>query len=375
MKKKQIVCGLVAVLLLNFITPLTVWANVTDVPKDHWAYHAVNSAVTRGYLTVFEDGTFQGTRAVDRYALANVINRLLEDIEVSRVRGTSGDLVEISEYRIRFEEDLATWYAAQEGLRDEVKMIGDKSRAVDDRLSRVVSSQVALEDQVVDLQSEMLVLQSGLTEVQAGIVGLQLALEEKSLDSSENQQRIAESELRLGELVNAVVQLEREILLQAQAVSDLENWAGEKGAVFASLQATDSKMTAELGSLRNTNQQLEKDLQNVAVLLQRETQNRQELAAELDKAKAEILVLREDTSILDGVKSELATDVNAQINAALIREQRLERQIKALEEDFAEYKITADENMKSAKSLGTIGIALGAIGAIIGAIGLFGGAQ
>jgi hypothetical protein len=72
------------------------------------------------------------------------------------------------------------------------------------------------------------------------------------------------------------------------------------------------------------------------------------------------------------VKTELATDVNAQINAALIREQRLERQIKTLEEDFSEYRLTADENVKSAKTLATVGIALGAIGAIIGAIAMFG---
>lgn len=373
MKKNRFVYGLVVVLLLNIMMPVAAWANVTDVPKDHWAYHAVNTAVTKGYLTVFEDGTFQGSRAVDRYALANVISRLLEDIEVSRVKGTSGDLLEISGFRIRFEEDLATWYADQQSLRDSVKMIDDKSKAVDDRLSRVVSSQVGLEDQVLDIQSEMVLLQNGLTEIRAGIVGLQLALEEKSMVSSESQQRFAESELRLTELVNAVVQLEKELLLQAEAVSDLENWAGEKGAVFASLQATDRQMATDLATLRNTNQQLEKDLQNVAVLLQRETQNRADLAAELEKAKADIIVLREDTSILDGIRTELATDVNAQINAALIREQRLERQIKTLEEDFAAYKLTADQNMKSAKSLGTIGIALGAIGAIIGIIGLTGG--
>ena len=159
-------------------------------------------------------------------------------------------------------------------------------------------------------------------------------------------------------------------MLQAEAINDLENWAGEKGAVFASLQATDSQVTSELETLRRTNQQLEKDLQNVAVLLQRETQNREELAATLEQAKADITLLREDTSGLDTVKTELATDVNAQINAALIREQRLERQIKTLEEDFEAYRATADQDVKSAKTLATVGIALGAIGAIIGAISM-----
>ncbi|MCK9524710.1 MAG: S-layer homology domain-containing protein [Limnochordia bacterium] len=379
MKKSKIVFGLVAVLFLTAVLPMAASANVTDVPTDHWAYHAVNSAVTRGYLTVFEDGTFQGTRAVDRYALANVINRLLEDIEVSRVRGTSGDLLEASDLRLRFEEDLATWYADQQSLRDDVKKVDENALVAEERVTRVVSAQVALEDQVTDIRNNTVALQNGLAEVQAGVVSVQLAMDDQRVGVTENvgrlaenEERIAENELRMAELIGAVVQLEKELLLQAEAINGLENWAGEKGAVFASLQASDSQVTSELEALRLTNQQLEKDLQNVAVLLQRETQNRADLAAELEQARADIIVLREDTSGLDVVKTELATDVNAQINAALIREQRLERQIKTLEEDFSEYRLTADENVKSAKTLATVGIALGAIGAIIGAIAMFG---
>lgn len=375
MKKNKIAFGLLAVLVLNVIMPLAASANVTDVPTDHWAYHAVNSAVTRGYLTVFEDGTFQGTRAVDRYALANVINRLLEDIEVSRVKGTSGDLLEASDLRLRFEEDLATWYADQQILRDEVKRVDENAIIAEERLSRVVTAQVAVEDQVIDLRDTMIALQNNLTEVQAGIVSVQLAMEDQGVGASQHEARLAEYELRMTELVGAVVQLERELLLQAEAINALENWAGEKGAVFASLQATDSKVTSDLEALRLTNQQLEKDLQNVAVLLQRETQNRADLTSQLEQAKTDIIVLREDTSDLDVVKRELSTDVNAQINAALIREQRLERQIKTLEEDFSEYRLTADENVKSAKTLATVGIALGALGAIIGAISMFGGSN
>ena len=357
MKKKRVVYGLMAALLLNMLIPVVAWANVTDVPTDHWAYHAVNSAVTKGYLTVFEDGTFQGTRVVDRYALANVIARLLEDLEVSRLKGAPGDVGEINELRLRFEEDLATWYADQQSLRDEVQQIDENAIIAEERVSRVVIAQVDLEEQVQAIQDQMDSFQTDLSEVQAGITLAQLQMG----DVSENEQR-------LGELINAVIQLEKEILLQAEAINSLENWAGEKGAVMASLQATDSQMTAEFEALKKTNQQLEKDLQNVAVLLQRETQNRVELADQLEQAQADITLLREDTSNLDGIKSELSTDVNAQINAALIREQRLERQIKTLEEEFESYRVTADKDVKSAKTLASIGIALGAIGAIIGII-------
>lgn len=369
MKKNRIVYGLLAVLLANLLLPVGAAANVTDVPADHWAYHAVNNAIARGYLTVFEDGTFQGTRAVDRYALANVINRLLEDIEVSRVRGTSGDLQEISELQLRFEEDLATWYADQQDLREAVKRVEDNALISEERVSRVVSAQVDLEKQVSDIRDGMTHMQNDLAQVQAGIVSVQLAMDEQMLGMTE------ETDQRLAELINAVIQLEKELLLQAEAINSLENWAGEKGAVFASLQVADSELGTGIEALRQTNQQLEKDLQNVAVLLQRETQNRQQLTAELEQAKTDIAVLRDDTSGLEVIKTELATDVNAQINAALIREQRLERQIKTLEEDFQEYRMNSDKELKSAKTLATIGIALGAIGAIIGALsagGVFG---
>lgn len=364
MKKRNIVCGLMAILLLNMLAPAAAWADVSDVPKDHWAYHAVNSAVSKGYLTVFEDGTFQGTRVVDRYALANVIARLLEDLEVSRFKGTPGDMQEINELRLRFEEDLATWYADQQSLRDEVKQIDENAIIAEERVSRVVMAQIDLEDQVQEIRDQMTTTQNNLDQVQASISQMQL-----------DMGGLSESELRQAELITAVIQLEKEILLQAEAINNLENWAGEKGAVMAALQATDSQMAEEFEALKRTNQQLEKDLQNVAVLLQRETQNRVDLANQLEQAQADIILLREDTSNLDGIKTELATDVNAQINAALIREQRLERQIKTLEEEFESYRVTADQEVKSAKTLASIGIALGAIGAIIGAITALGGGQ
>ena len=86
----------------------------------------------------------------------------------------------------------------------------------------------------------------------------------------------------------------------------------------------------------------------------------------MEAAKSEILVLREDRSVVEELRQELGADVNAQINAALIREQRLERQIKTLEEEFTAYRTNAEKELKSAKTLAIVGIAVGAIGAVVG---------
>lgn len=366
MKKNQVIYAVVTILLFNTFGAAVAFAKVTDVPVDHWAYHAVNNAVTKGYLTVFEDGTFQGTRAVDRYALANVISRLLEEIEVARVKGTSGDLSIVRDLSLKFESDLARWYADQQSLRDELDLTNQNAKVADERLSRVVNNQVQLEEEIQELRVQIVTLQENVSEVQAGVRYLQTEL---GLSTG----TITENETRLAELLNAVIQLEKEVSLQADAIYDLENWAGEKGAAFAILQQSDNKLSGEIAELSKLNQQLEKDLQNVAIMLARETQNRQDLAAQLDstkagleKAQAEILVLREDKSIVEELKRQLGTDVNAQLNASLIREQRLERQIKELQEEFESYKVTTEKDVKGAKTLAAVAIALAAIGAVVG---------
>ncbi|MFS8665611.1 MAG: S-layer homology domain-containing protein, partial [Limnochordales bacterium] len=59
-------------------------AQVADVPPDHWAYRAVQILVERGYIELASDGTFRGNEPADRYQLAAVVGRLLEDIEAGR---------------------------------------------------------------------------------------------------------------------------------------------------------------------------------------------------------------------------------------------------------------------------------------------------
>ena len=65
------------------------------------------------------------------------------------------------------------------------------------------------------------------------------------------------------------------------------------------------------------------------------------------------------------LSSRVSSDVSAQMNAALIREQRLERQIKELQEEFASYRETAESQQKSSKTLASIALAVAAIGVVI----------
>ena len=59
----------------------TAMAQTTDVPKDHWAYNAVQELVSKGYVTSYPDGTFMGNRTLTRYEFATVVKRILDNID------------------------------------------------------------------------------------------------------------------------------------------------------------------------------------------------------------------------------------------------------------------------------------------------------
>lgn len=361
MSKKRIVYSLMVVLVLNFASPGLAAAKISDVPTDHWAYYAVNNAINKGYLTVFEDGKFKGSDPVDRFTMATVINLLLEQMEVAQVKGTTGDLSLIRELSLDFEKNLANWYANEKTLRDDLQQTKQNALIADERLSRVVSAQVDLLDNIDVLENQIKTLQTSIVEIQLGV----------SDARGEMDGQIGENQERLEDLLQAVLLIDQELnkqkeslVAQKRAINSLENWAGEKGAVFATLQMSNESLSSEVKNLKDRNQELENDIRTLAVTLR---QQNSELKAELATTKEELEITQAGLITLkDDLKTQVGADVHAEINAALIREQRLEKQIKDLEVEFAQYRVDADKDVKSAKSLATVAIALAAIGAAIG---------
>ena len=413
MKRKSFTCFVLIALLFSTLGVSQVSAKLTDVPTDHWAYHAVATLVNKGYLAVYEDGTFQGTRAVDRYTLAVTLARILDEIEAGRVQGSMDDLSLIRELSTELREELVVWYAESEALESKLSAIQKSSVATEDRVNRVVSSQVELQDEVEKIKADLLMeiqrRDALAVEQQSVIAHQQLQMEQQAQEISNYLAQLEEHRIRLDELLSAVIQLEEELLIQQGSVGGLENWAGEKSAVFAALQSKDQELEKEMATLRlqlddlaqlsaadvekiqstyddllqtvdasieqierlsERNMEMEMDMQNLAVLLQRETQRREDLNAQIQTAKQDLELLEQQIGLseeqLAELSSRVSSDVGAQMNAALIREQRLERQIKELQEEFASYRETAESQQKSSKTLAAIALAVAAIGVVIG---------
>lgn len=437
---KRVMLGFVLAVLLFTLGAAPVAANLSDVPSDHWAYHAVVTLVNKGYLAVYEDGTFQGSRPVDRYTLAVTLARILDDIEAGRVQGSMEDLTLIRELTTELTEELVAWYSDRAALEDKVSNAERMLVITEDRLNRVVTAQTQLQDEVAAIKNELMqqmreeaALLETATAEQATTLSAQQALlarqgeiigehsdvlSEHEMRINEQMAQLQEQQVRLGELMTALVEIENSLMTHKADINALQNWAGEKSAVLAALQHQDAALNEEVAQIRaelasltqetderlselsamvsesdaeheNTAAQIaalqarsveiEKDLQNLAVLLQRETQRRGEMSTAIDQIRAEMASLETQIGLSEeemaSLRSQISDQVRLEMNAALIREQRLERQIDELQEEFANYKQTTEAQLKSNKTMATIGIVVGAIGVVVGLIMSPGGAN
>ncbi|MCB1033981.1 MAG: S-layer homology domain-containing protein, partial [Acidobacteria bacterium] len=82
----------------------------TDVPRTHWAYSAIQRAVDAGVLEGY-DGKFHGEKLINRYQMAVIIKRILDNFGKaggpSAAGMSSGDVKNLEAMMIEFADELA----------------------------------------------------------------------------------------------------------------------------------------------------------------------------------------------------------------------------------------------------------------------------
>lgn len=108
--KKQI--GLVLVLTAALWAAIGVGSSVLaaaqpkDVKPDNPAYKAVQTLIDQGYLSVYQDGSFQGDRPVDRYTLATAIAKVLTDVQSGKLALPSEEMKTLRQLATEFRAEL-----------------------------------------------------------------------------------------------------------------------------------------------------------------------------------------------------------------------------------------------------------------------------
>ena len=84
MKKKAMVAAILAATTLSATTAFAATNPFKDVPKDHWAYDAVNMLAKDGVLDGYGDGNFNGDKLMNRYEMAEIVSKALEKYDTAR---------------------------------------------------------------------------------------------------------------------------------------------------------------------------------------------------------------------------------------------------------------------------------------------------
>ena len=297
---------------------------IADVPPDHWAYQAVVTLVQRGYVTL-QAGRFDGTRPVDRFTLASVVARLLQDVERGQVRLTGDDLQLVRQLTNEFRTELARWQEQRAQLADrldgqarEVARIDAKltdvlqdATEVDQRLTQAtdaLSQQLGQATQALNQQLSM--VSQRLTQVESVARGLGTVIQDLQtrLHDLGEEMALVDADLR-----NQLAQLGA---ADKEASQRLQASAGEIQALRSTLQSLQQSLEGQRQrSDEWTSQvgQLDQQLKAVAASLESVRKEVASLQASLDRERARtdeiIRSLVWEGGATDKLPSELLTQV------------------------------------------------------------------
>lgn len=77
MKKSALMAAVLAATMMS-TTAFAAQNPFKDLPEGHWAYDAVTMLAEDGVLEGYNDGTFQGTKAMNRYEMAQIVAKAME---------------------------------------------------------------------------------------------------------------------------------------------------------------------------------------------------------------------------------------------------------------------------------------------------------
>jgi hypothetical protein len=146
-------------------------AQPTDVPKDHWAYAAIESLSAKGLVLGYPDGKFVGNRAITRYEMATIISRVLDNVDKSIDAAKSGmasapaapaPAPAASSTPSVSPEDLATISKLVDEFKTELAVIGADVAGFKERMDKQ-------DEKIDELQNNVDVIKSGIEDPEGSI--------------------------------------------------------------------------------------------------------------------------------------------------------------------------------------------------------------
>lgn len=217
---------------------------VADVPPDHWAYQAVMTLVQRGYLALEPGNRFDGTRPVDRFTLASVVARLLQDLQRGQVQLAGEDLQLVRQLTGEFREELARWQDQR----------GQVNQRLDAQAQEVERIDLKLTDLLNAWDSQAAQLEERLQRLNESVLGLGAAVSSLQQRLDQTDRAVREGSIGLQSMRQTVDLLNR----QAGSIQDEFNTLRQQlVALDQQVGGRVPQLASEVGSLRRQATELE----------------------------------------------------------------------------------------------------------------------
>ncbi len=349
----SVVSSIVLATLIICLVPCHfVSAEIKDVPKEHWAYQSVKLLVDKGYLGLYGDGTFQGSKSVDRYTLAAVIARILNEIGSGRVGATPEDVELLRKLSGEFREELVLIASELEMFKKTMDEYDKAGQVTKEDIARLTFTQREMKAEVDKLISGIM---KDVGELDGRIALVETKLSERIAETHELSSK-NESDLRkLEKQVNAhetkVVQLEEDLSATVLRLTSLEPQVADVREDVDSIFAALSQQDAEIASSRQAISQLEGQIAKIEE--KAETKDR-DFTDELEAIHGKTLSLEE------ALKSERSARVSTYTS--------LESGLTSLSTDLAAYKAQTSKDLEGLrKENGLLKVLVGLV-AVLGIV-------
>ena len=154
-----------------------------DVPPDHWAYKAVKTLVEKGYLETYQDGTFQGDKAVDRYTLAYVVAKMLNAVATGRTAGDKEGMGDLRKVSTEFREELVLLSREGKLLDSKIKKMEDGTLAIKEDIGELFQFQAEALKMLEDITKKTNALEVELQKQKEEIENLKAELERQKTEA------------------------------------------------------------------------------------------------------------------------------------------------------------------------------------------------
>jgi len=259
--KKLVGFTLIMVMCLNGLVGA---ATIKDVPADHWAYQSIKELVDRGLLSLYEDGTFRGADKVSRYQLAEIVARILEDIESGKTSVGAQDMDLLRKLSVEFQQELVDLAIQGDVFKEQIKALEQKNIIQDEFMAELKDTDIAsLNNDLADLSERVTNIESDVSQLIDNILTVKELHEEFAKYKEETSTDLTNLRAKLDELTTELKRLdEMEIQVNNEVIQGLQDRVAVNSTRLNTLQEEVNNLKAELVNKEKEIEELETENKN-----------------------------------------------------------------------------------------------------------------